>query len=354
MTFRPQTNRDRKPAVPLQPIVDPAGWTAQDLAANEDWIYTLSSAECDEIAAAVAAIETKGGEIKDIGRADFALPTLAPRLDALHDEMLNGRGFVLIRGLPVADMTRAQAAISYWGLGAHFGRAVSQNARGHLLGHVKDVGGDYGDANTRGYLTNAHMGFHTDRCDYVGLLCLQPSKSGGESRIASAVTLHNEILARRPDLMAELVKDFSWSWVGEPPPGSLPYYKMPVFSFTEGYMCVRGVSTQIYKSQGMDGVPDFTDRQSEALEFYKQVVEEIAFDMEFRQGDIQLLHNHVTLHSRRGFIDWPEPDRRRHLLRLWLHDDGGRAVLPVYRKIIGGIHAQSGVLTTPLEEEQAA
>jgi len=352
MTFSPRANRGRVPAAPMQSIVDPAGWTAAELAASDDWIYALSNADCDEITGAVAAIEKRGLDIKDVCRDDFVLPRVARVMAELRDELLNGRGFVLIRGLPVAHMTRAQSAIAYWGLGAHLGRAVSQNGKGHLLGHVKDVGGDYGDANTRGYLTNAPMGFHSDRCDYVGLLCLQPSKSGGESRIASAVTLYNEILSRRPDLMEELIKEYCWSWVGEIPPGGLPYYRMPVFSFEDGYMCVRGVSTQIFKSQGMAGVPDFTARQIEALEFYKAVVEEIAFDMEFRQGDIQFLHNHVTLHSRRGFTDWPEPERKRHLLRLWLYDEGGRAVLPVYRKVIGGIHAD--VLTTPLDVEDAA
>ena len=354
MGFMPRGNRQRVPAVPMQPIIDPASWTAQELAAKDDWIFTLSNTDCDEILGAVAALENRDLAIKNVGCHDFELPRVGPILSDLRDELLNGRGFVLIRGLPVAQMTREQSAMAYWGIGAHLGRAVSQNGKGHLLGHVKDVGGDYGDANTRGYLTNAHMGFHSDRCDYVGLLCLQPSKSGGESRIASAVTQYNEILARRPDLMEELVKDYCWSWVGEIPPGAPPYYKMPVFSFEDGYMCVRGVSTQIFKSQGMAGVPEFTDRQIEALEFYKTIVDEIAFDMEFRQGDIQILHNHVTLHSRRGFADWEEPDRRRHLLRLWLFDDGGRPVLPVYREVISGIHAESGVLSTPLEVEDAA
>ncbi|MDC0033632.1 TauD/TfdA family dioxygenase [Alphaproteobacteria bacterium] len=354
MGFSPRSNRDRVPATPMQPIVDPAGWTAQELAADDDWIYNLSNAECDEIITAVEMIEKRGLYIKDIGRNDFVLPRFVRVMSEMRDELLNGRGFVLIRGLPVAQMTRTQSAIAYWGLGVHLGRAVSQNGKGHLLGHVKDIGADYGDANIRGYLTKAHMGFHSDRCDYVGLLCLQPAKSGGESRIASAVTQYNEILARRRDLMEELVKDYCWSWVGEPPPGELPYYKMPVFSFQDGHMCVRGVSTQIFKSQGMAGVPNFTDRQIEALEFYKSVVDEIAFDMEFSQGDIQILHNHVTLHSRRGFTDWSEPERKRHLLRLWLYDDNGRAVLPAYRKVISGIHAESGVLTTPLDVEDAA
>lgn len=354
MVFAPRPQRDREPAVPMKPLIDPAGWTAEELAASDDWIYELSDAERSEISAAVAAIEKRRLDVKDVQRDDFVVPRFGKALSALRDEMLNGRGFVLIRGLQVAEFTRKQSAIAYWGLSCHLGRAVSQNGKGHLLGHVKDVGGDYGDANTRGYLTNAHMGFHSDRCDYVGLLCLQAAKSGGESRIVSAVTLHNEILARRPDLMEELVKDYCWSWVGEIPPDSKPFYEMPVFSFQDGFVCVRGVSSQIFKSQGMEGVPDFTERQVKALEFYKALVEELAFDMEFRQGDIQFLHNHVTLHSRREFSDWSNPDRRRHLLRLWLYDDDGRAVLPVYRQVIGGIHAEAGVLSTPLDAEAAA
>jgi hypothetical protein len=354
MAFASRASRDRKPAVPLQPIVDPAGWTAAELAANDHWIYTLSNTECDAIAGAVASIEKREIAIKDIKRDEFAMPGFARAMAGLRDELINGRGFVLIRGLPVAAFTRKQSAIAYWGLSTHFGRVVSQNGKGHLLGHVKDVGGDYGDAHTRGYLTSAHMGFHVDRCDHVGLLCLQPSKSGGESRIASAVTLYNEILERRPDLMQELVGDFYWSWVGEAPPGAKPHYTMPVFSFRDGYLCVRGVSTQIFKSQGMAGVPDFTEKQIEALDFFKTVVEEIAFDMEFRQGDIQILHNHVTLHSRRGFTDWPEPDRKRHLLRLWLRDEGCRPIPEIYSHIISGIHAEGGVLSTPLDVEDAA
>ena len=354
MAFAPRANRDRKPKIPLQPIVDPAGWNAREVAAHDDWIYKLSEAEIADIHDAVAAAENSGSDIKDIRGDDFVLPNLARGLADIRDELLNGRGFVLIRGVPAADFTLKQSAIAYWGISAHLGRIVSQNAKGHLLGHVRDVGGDYGDANTRGYLTNAHMGFHVDRCDHVGLFCLQPAKQGGESRIVSAVTLHNEILARRPDLMEELVKDYYWSWVGDAPPGSKPWYKMPVFSFEDGYLCVRGVSSQIYKSRELPGVPPFTTKQMEALDFFKAVVEEIAVDMEFRQGDIQFLHNHVTLHSRRGFTDWPEPERKRHLLRLWIRDDGCRPIPEVYRGIISGIHATDGVLTTPLEVVDAA
>jgi hypothetical protein len=338
----------------MKPIVDPAGWYADELAAGDEWIYALSDREITELRGAVASVEARGLDIKAVRRADFALPSLGPALATMRDELLDGRGLVLIRGVPVADMTRAQSAIAFWGIGAHLGHAVSQNGQGHLLGHVKDIGGDYGEANTRGYMTSAHMGFHSDRCDYVGLLCLHPAKSGGESRVASAVTLYNEILRRRPDLMEELVQDFYWSRHGEHSPGESPHYAMPVFSFEDGYLCVRGVSSHIYKSQGMPGVPDFTEKQIEALELYKAVVEELAFDMEFRQGDIQILHSHVTLHSRRGFEDWPEPDRRRHLLRLWLRDPAGRPIPAAYREVVDGIRVEGVRFTTPLDVEEAA
>ena len=349
MTYAPRALRDRKPAAPMEPVVDPAGWLPEELATNEDWIYELSSAECDQIADAVGDIESRGLEIKDIRKSDFILNGFQDDLADIRNEFQNGRGFVLIRGLPVTEMTRAQSAIAFWGIGAHLGRAVSQNGQGHLLGHVKDVGGDYADKNTRGYLSNAQMGFHADRCDYVALLCLQTSKSGGESRIASSVSLYNKMLAERPDLVEELCKDFYWSRIGEIPPGLGPFYLMPVFSFDDGHICIRGVSTQIYKSQGMEGVPDYTDHQHEALDYFKATVEKLSFDMEFRQGDIQILHNHVILHSRRGFEDWPELERRRHLLRLWLRDDAGRPLMNEYKRAISGIELEGVELNTPLD-----
>ncbi len=349
MSFLPSTNRYREPAVAMKPAIDPAGWKPGELALNDDWIYQLSKNQCDQITNAVAEIEKSGQGIKDVRKSDFQLGDFAEELAAIRDEFLNGRGFVLIRGVPVADMTREQSAIAFWGIGAHLGRAVSQNGQGHLLGHVKDVGGDYSDKNTRGYLSNAQMGFHADRCDYVALLCLQTSKSGGESRIASSVSLYNKMLAERPDLVEELCKNFYWSRIGEIPPGLGPFYMMPVFSFDEGYICVRGVSTQIYKSQGLEGVPNYTEKQHEALDYFKATVESLSFDMEFHEGDIQILHNHVMLHSRRGFEDWSEPERRRHLLRLWLRDDRGRPIMPEYKNVINGVELDGVELNTPLD-----
>ena len=343
----------REPAEPLKPIVDPAGWYPAAMAATDSWIYPLSSAEIAEVADVAARLESRGVDIVNIRREDFPLPRLRHGLGDIRDELLDGRGFVLIRGLPAGEWSRLQTAIAYWGIGTHLGQALSQNASGHMLGHVKDLGGDYSDPKTRGYLTSARMGFHADQCDFVALLCLHPAKSGGASRIASSVTLYNELLKRRPDLVAELVQDFYWTRHGEIAPGQLPWFRLPIFSFERGYMSARGVSSYIFKSQGLPGVPKFTTHQMEALDMYRSVVEEIALDMMFEQGDIQILHNHVILHSRAAFQDWPEPERKRHLYRLWLRDDHGRPLLKTFRDHIRGIQIEGFVPTAPLDPEIA-
>ncbi len=352
MVFAPRANRDRAPAAPMRPIVDPAGWTAAELAAGDDWIYALSNTDCDEIIGAVAAIEKRGLDIKDIGRDDFVLPKVARVMADLRDELLNGRGFVLIRGLPVATMTRAQSAIAYWGLGAHLGRAVCQNGKGHLLGHVKDVGGDYGDANTRGYLTNDRMGFHADQCDYVVLFCLRQAKSGGASRIASSVTVYNEMLKQCPDLVPELTSPSHWTLHGEISPGEKPWYDLAVFNFHEGYITAKGASSHIMKSQAVPGVPKYTAKRLEAFDKFRDIAQQVSVRIDVQPGDINILHNHVVLHSRDAFEDWPEAERNRHLYRLWLNDDAHARPMPkIFRENIQGIwvkgvtpHAQVDVV----------
>jgi hypothetical protein len=341
----------REAAMPSRPVVDPAGWTAADLAKTQDWIYPLSAAEIAEIADAVSQVQARGQDLTAVRREDFVLPRFRHALADMRDELREGRGFVLLRGLPVGEWSRLQSAIAYYGIGAHLGRALSQNAQGHMLGHVKDLGGDYRTA--RGYLTNATMTFHADLCDYVGLLCLHPAMRGGESRIASSITLYNEMLKRRPDLAAELVHDFYYSRHGEIPPGREPWFKLAPFSIDRGYLSVRGVSSYITKAQGLPGVPPLTPRQKDAMALYQQLVDEIAYDMVFEQGDMQFLNNYVVLHTRRAFQDWPEPERKRHLYRLWLADEESRPISPAFRDLIRGIEVEGFVPSAPLDPELA-
>ncbi len=353
MTFRP-AERTRERAVPMAPVIDPAGWHASDLAANEDWIHELSQAEAGEVLAAVAEVERRGLGILEMRREDFVMPRFDAMLGALYAELLDGRGFVVIRELPIGDLTKAQSAAALWGIGTRFGRALSQNGKGHMLGHVKDFGGDYADPNVRGYQTSAEMSFHSDQCDYVALLCMQPSKTGGESRITSAVTIYNEMLKDCPELVEELIAEFYQTRHGEVPPGEKPWYKLPVFSFHEGYLSVRGAGVHALKAQGLPGVPAFTEKQRAAFDAFQDMARRLCFDMDFRPGDIQILHNHLAVHTRTAFEDWPEPERKRHLMRLWLCDWAGRPLVAGFRENIQGIEVAGVAPSAPIDNFEPA
>jgi hypothetical protein len=324
--FRSFGRVTRAPAVPMQQVADPAGWSPEQLGDLTNWSYRIGEDDIAELADAVAFVRRQGIPVERVSPDNFRLDTFDRVLTDVKRELSDGRGMVMLRNFPVDRFDREAIAIAYLGMGSYFGNTMSQNAQGHILGHVKDLGGDYADANTRGYTTRAEMLFHADGSDYVGLLCLRGARRGGESRVASSVTVYNRILDRRPDLARVLCEDFCRSRSGEVNPGEKSWFAQPIFSFTEGYFSATGAGAAIDKAQKLAGVPPFTPAQKEAVALYRDTVEECALDIPFEPGDIQFLNNLVMLHTRREYEDWPEHDRRRHLLRLWLSDPEGRPI----------------------------
>lgn len=325
---------------PPRPLIEgKAAWIGADLRRRpEEWIYTFSPAELAEIAAATAGVRERGLDIAEIARADFPLPTLGPVLDRLRDEVLNGHGFVLLRGIPVADRPIADSAAAYWGIGTYFGNARSQNAKGHLLGHVRDLGFATTDPNVRTYQTTERQHFHTDSCDIVALLCLKTAKSGGLSSIVSSMAIYNAMATRRPDLVRRLFQPFSTDRRGEVPAGKKPYFDLPVFNDYAGYLSAIYSGTYIRSGQRFPDARRLTPEDFEALEMFDDLANDadLRLDMEFRPGDMQFVHNHTCLHDRTAFVDWPEPERKRHLLRLWLAAPGARPLPPAYAERYGG------------------
>jgi Taurine catabolism dioxygenase TauD, TfdA family len=326
-------------ALTRRPIQGPSAWNAADMRAREaEWSYRLSLPEIAEIEAAVQSASARGLDIARIRREDFPLPTLGPVLDRLRDEVLHGRGFVLLRGLPVEDRPIAESATAYWGIGSYFGSARSQNAKGHLLGHIYDLGGSSAtNPNVRSYATSERQNFHIDRCDVVALLCLRRARSGGLSAIASSMTVHNVMLARRPDLLERLYQPFPVDRRGEVPEGKPPFYEAPVFNEHAGHVSVLYSRLHIGSSQRFPEARRLTAKDIEALDMLGEVAgeSEVRLDMNFMPGDIQFLHNHTILHARTAYQDWPEAQRKRHLLRLWLAPPGARPLPPVFAECYG-------------------
>jgi len=326
------------PSLPAR-IEHPCAWFGPEMTARSDWIEPLDPAQLDELAQASEAWMDERADLTALTREQFALPTLASRLQRVRHELLDGRGFALLRGLPVAQWGRRRSAVAFYGLGAHLGHALSQNAQGHVLGHVRDIGLSSTDPNVRIYQTHERQTFHTDSADLVGLLCLQTARSGGLSALVSSITLYNELRARRPELAARLFEPLATDRRGEVPAGAKPYFLIPVFNWFAGRLSTIYQRQYIDSAQRFDDAPRLDAQQRAALDLLDALTNDPAlhFTMALEVGDMQFVHNHVLLHDRTAFEDWPEPARRRHLLRLWLAPDGARALPPVFAERYGSV-----------------
>jgi hypothetical protein len=304
-----------------------------------DWIECLSPNEIDEVESAVGELTRSSRDLTSISSDDFPLPTLGPRLRHLLEEVLMGRGFVLIKALPVQRWTKQEAAIAFLGIGVHLGRLRRQNAAGHLLGHVRDLGRSSQDRHARIYQTRERQTHHTDSCDVVGLLCLQAAKSGGLSNLVSSTTIFNEMRCRRPDLLKVLLEPIETDHRGEVPEGGKPYFSIPVFNWHVNLISAIYQRQYIESARRFPGVAPLSPRQIEALDLLDELANDPALNltMELQAGDIQLVHNHTILHDRTAFEDWPEPERKRHLLRLWLAPPNARPLPEVYAERFGSV-----------------
>ncbi len=303
-------------------ITGPGAWIGPEIQHDDSWIYRVDAAAAEEITAALAHVKRLGAKIPFTADA-FPLPRLSGELDRILEEVEKGRGFMLMRGIPRHRYTDEECELIYWGIGVHFGTPVSQNTRGHLLGHVRDEGRIQADPNARAYQTSQRMDFHTDMLpiDLLGLFCLRTAKSGGASKLVSALTIHNVLRDERPDLLEALYGMFHVDWRGEEPAGEPPCFTLPMFSERDGQVTARINSLPYYDSAARHGEQYRpAPIQREALEKVQEIANrpELMLSMDFREGDIQLLNNHTLLHAREAYEDYPEPGRERHLLRMWI------------------------------------
>lgn len=293
------------------PISDDRVWRRAEIPPRERWIVELGPDDIEELRASTHSVA--GRDLEEINADTFALPGLSSRLADLGEQLRHGRGFALLRGAPVQSLSPEAAETLFWGLGSHLGIGVSQSADGDRLGHVIDRG--TGETE-RYYTRGGALEFHMDPADVVGLLCLHSAVSGGASRIVSALAIHNVILEERPDLLEVLYRGFfnSRRAYGE---GTSPA-RVPVFADggdgAECYLLPITIRQAIEEGFALSGP------EQEALDYVAEVAARPALylDMDFREGDIQFLNNRTILHARTDYVDDPEPERRRHLLRLWL------------------------------------
>jgi hypothetical protein len=306
--------------IAMTPTTGPKAWRGDALARETSWIVTLTDAEIADVDQALATARASGRPLEAIQRKHFPLTVLRPKLEQTLAELVDGRGFVVVRGLPVTRYRDDDVGLIFWGLGRYLGSPLYQNPQGELLGHVFDHGRTYGNIDVRGYETNAYLPYHTDAGDLVGLLCLRRGLAGGLSSIVSSVTVHDEILRQHPEYLGLLYNGFYYirreAALTERGVSDRP---IPVFGCRDGVVSCRYIRNQINAGAVKRAVPLTTFEQA-ALDFLDEQTRraDLRLDMDLELGDIQFINNYTILHSRTEFVDGPELNQKRHMLRLWL------------------------------------
>jgi hypothetical protein len=295
----------------LQPAAGPAVWYGKDQSQENDWIIHLSAEQQAELARAANQVRSCGLKLEEARRADFSLPTLAPVLARIKRELYAGRGFVLVRGLAISNHSVDEMGTIFWGIGTCLGTGVAQSSAGDRLGHVINRG-----STDRYYTAGGAIEFHMDPVDVVGLLCIRSALAGGQSRIASAAAIHNVMLAERPDLLQLLYRGFHCSRRGHG--DQVTEWRVPVYAPNAERLESYFLPITI-RQAAEEGFPLAADEQ-EAIAYLQAVATRpgIYLDMDFQPGDFQLLNNRSIFHARTDYQDHPDPDLKRHLLRLWL------------------------------------
>jgi Taurine catabolism dioxygenase TauD, TfdA family len=324
-----------------------AAWTGADLERSGDWIRVLDDAQCQEMAEALASLRRRGLTYPNFTIDDFPLPRSAALLADVADELENGLGAVRLRGLDATRFTEDDLRQVFWGIGCHLGIALYQNAKGEIMGEVRDETrlatktyeplepGKIASSRSRARSTGP-LRWHTDRSDVIALLCVRNARAGGVSKLASIVTIYNEIRRRRPDLLELLCQDY---WRSRPADedgrSAERAFALPVFSVLDGKITCQYSRTYVEQAQEFAEVPRLTPAQNEALDLLAAVADETCLHCPFEPGDIQLLNNHVIFHGRTAYEDDVDTHQDRLLLRLWFAMPNSRR-LPVGHEILWG------------------
>ena len=302
-----------------QPIADSSAWNAETFMDDDTWIYHLTQHDIDDLHQAMLAAKSTGKVIHELTANDFSLSNFMNVLNNFKNELEDGRGFVLLRGLPIENYDDQEIDIIYYGIGLHLGQPVTQNGNGDLLGKVMNTG-DINNKNTRVYQTNLYLPYHTDPSDVVGLLCVRKAKEGGLSSLVSVPSVYNILLKEFPEYLGLFYKQWYYAHLGEdlPSPTSL-------FAMHQGKLNFRYLRQYIELGHEVRKAP-LSDVEKEALDILDSIImrPELRIDMMLEPGDIQLANNHLVLHSRTSFVDHDDIKQRRKLLRLWLKMSNAR------------------------------
>jgi hypothetical protein len=310
-------------AVYRQIINHPSAWTTKSVGDKEGLVFDLTNTQINEIDKLLA--RTRHLRPQQATREDFSSPMVNELLAELRDEVMDGRGLVVVRGLTRERYDEEDFERIYWGFGTHWGNAAVQSMDGSRLRHVRF---EANNPHQRGHLTTNELQPHTDAYEIVGLMCVQRAESGGHSRMVSTLAVHNEIMRTRPELLDVLYRGFPTAVVeAKQSANPVTPYNVPIFS------CVDGKVSCVYSRQFMRAAEErlgrsIPDDLAKALAVFDTLLSDDRFRLHFmlEPGEMMIWNNFTIMHSRTSFED--SATRKRDLLRLWLNVPNGRPAVP--------------------------
>jgi len=311
-------------------------WLANDLS-TEDWLYSIDDAALSEIHTIASTLaddpDTDLSQLDKLHLQSYALPHCTRLFAKIKESIDHGRGFAVADRLPVDDYPAEVLARVFYILGQVIGQPVSQKHSGKMIYDVRDSGSTFG-YGVRGSVTNVELNFHTDNAfgqatpEYVGLFCRHPAKQGGVSRFCSLYALHNHIESVSPKALQRLYQPMFFDRQkehaeGDPPVTLAPYFSWRTTPKGNQKLHARANTSLVRKGYEVAGVQmekelvhalDVVDETSAQNQFW--------YEANLEKGQIQYLNNRETGHYRSEFVDYEEPDKKRHLYRLWHRNEG--------------------------------
>jgi alpha-ketoglutarate-dependent taurine dioxygenase len=307
--------------------MDRRAWV-RDTLSPADWLVALPAGAADELEGVVHQLRREPLPTLLLSPAQFDLPQCREVMAAVGRQLRDGIGLVVLDRIPVERFSVEENRSLGWLLGSLLGRLVAQKWDGAMLYDVRDTGKalTYG---VRRSVTNLDLQFHTDAPwlaappELIGLLCLHPALEGGVSRFVSLVTAHEELERRHPMLLKRLYEPLPWDRQAEHAPDDAKVARQPVFELVAGGLRSRYNHSLVENAEELAGRRLDQDGR-DALEAMSAIMNSPAHWVEFtiEKGQLQYLNNRLFAHSRTPFRDADEPERKRHLIRLWNRDEG--------------------------------
>ncbi|QDU10453.1 TauD/TfdA family dioxygenase [Gimesia aquarii] len=325
------------------PFSIPAAWKGDELIQRQDWLIHLNELQLQDLEQALDTISKEKLTFDQISKAQFPLPNLSPVLKQIQHQLEYGSGACQLKRFPVENYSSSELESLFWLLSIHLGTPVSQSATGEKVFHVRDEGYQVGQAQARGPNTRKRLSFHTDRCDVIGFLCIQPAVSGGNNQLVSSVSLYNEMRTKCPELANVLMQPFYYLRHNVDTGNQKPFCQQPIFSVHEGHFAASFLRVLIDRAYASPDLPEMSQAQQDALSQLETLAESPELNVTFQQeaGDLLFLNNWVIFHRRDEFEDADEDSLKRHLLRVWLSVPNSRPLDPLFADNYGNTKAGS-------------